>query len=285
MYWRVCGLIILFLLAAGCGSSGEKVTAHPTPNVGLIIQPGATIVETRELSGPKEEGLFVLVSEGPRESPVLPKTRFDILVKKDKKADWVRIVGLDASAYPEDVILGDVTGDGIDEIIFSTRQGSGGFLDYWVYGFVDGKLQLLLDKTAVFQGSLQTTATGLLEAAGNLTTLYSWNGTAFVGTRVTAPQQPVANGQALHYSIQEPARGGRAIGASQVTLKVGQSLHLVRDDLTHTSERILYSANGVIESSGKNTWKAIKPGDTDITVIPGGYDWDKSLKITVTVTP
>lgn len=115
--------------------------------------------------------------------------------------------------------------------------------------------------------------------------LFSWNGTAFLGTRFKMPLESTYNGQVLHYSIQEPEQGGRVLGASEVSLKVGQCLQLVRDDLSDTSERIMGHADGVGEFGDRANcfWKALKTGESELVIIPNDSEWDKALNIRVVV--
>ena len=190
-----------------------------------------------------------------------------------------------------EILTADITGDGVSEIILSYREGSGGFLSYWIYGFIGDELQGL-KRTAVnkgflglFMGSLIATENGLLENSGERFTLYSWNGTTFIGTRVKEPLDPTYNGHVLHYSIQVTEQGERVVSASQVSMKVGETLRLVRDDLSDTSVRIMGSGNGVLVWVNRGEYKAVKIGETGFTIIPNGYDWELALEISVVVIP
>ena len=132
-------------------------------------------------------------------------------------------------------------------------------------------------------GSLKATENGLLENSGERFTLYSWNGTTFTGTRVKEPLDPTYNGHVLHYSIQVTEQGQRVVGASQVSLKVGETLRLVRDDLSDTSVRLMGDGNDVL-SSFESGYKAVKAGETRFTIIPNGYSSYGVLEISVVVS-
>ena len=79
-------------------------------------------------------------------------------------------------------------------------------------------------------------------------------------------------------------QGERVVGASQVSMKVGETLRLVRDDLSDTPVRIMRSGNGVL-SYFEEVYKAVKIGETGFTIIPNGYDWELALEISVVVIP
>jgi hypothetical protein len=224
----------------------------------------------------------VIISKDAGSSPAIPSTSFDILLAERGATSWTRKISFSDQAYPRETLLEDLTRDGIPEVVLSTTQGSAGVVNYWVYGWHEGEIALLLDRKFVLQGDVATSPIGLRESSGNVVTLYSWDGSSFLGSRIQAPQQPTRDGEVLHYRLED-SPGGRALGPTSVVLRVGQELQLVRDDLTETTERILYSANGVIEDSDRNVWRAAKPGETDITIIPRLYDWDKALVIKVTV--
>ena len=133
-------------------------------------------------------------------------------------------------------------------------------------------------------GSLKATENGLLENSGERFTLYSWNGTTFIGTRVKEPLDPTYNGHVLHYSIQVTEQGDRVVGASQVSLKVGESLRLVRDDQSDTSVRIMGPSYDVLRWI-EGELKAVNIGETGFFIIPNGYDWELALEVSVVVIP
>ena len=134
-------------------------------------------------------------------------------------------------------------------------------------------------------GGLKATENGLLENSGERFTLYSWNGTTFTGTRVKQPLDPTYTGHVLHYSIQVTEQGERVVSASQVSMKVGETLRLVRDDLSDTSVRIMGSGNGVLVWVNRGELKAVNIGETGFFIIPNGYDWELALEVSVVVIP
>lgn len=97
----------------------------------------------------------------------------------------------------------------------------------------------------------------------------------------TKPNTLSADDVVIHYSISK--NGELELLTSSIILKVGQRVVLTRDDKNDVSERVLFSANGTIDSfDNTNGMIAVAPGTTDITIIPD-EDWDKSKVIKVTV--
>ncbi len=250
----------------------------------------AEMEESEQTTGPNHQSVVILASRWYGGVSEPSKTHFDIFSLDRASLVWKRLAQDDGYGMAE-ILTADITGDGVSEIILSYREGSGGFLSYWIYGFIGDELQGL-KRTAVnkgflglFGGSLKATENGLLENSGERFTLYSWNGTTFIGTRVKEPLDPTYTGHVLHYSIQVTEQGERVVSASQVSMKVGETLRLVRDDLSDTSVRIMGSGNGVLVWVNRGEYKAVKIGETGFTIIPNGYDWERALEISVVVIP
>ena len=249
----------------------------------------ASMEESEQTTGPNHQSVVILASRWRREVSEPSKIHFDILSLDRASLVWKRLAQDDGYGMAE-ILTADITGDGVSEIILSEIDGSGGFLSYRIYGFIGDELQGL-KRTAVnkgflglFKGSLIATENGLLENSGERFTLYSWNGTTFIGTRVKEPLDPTYNGHVLHYSIQVTEQGERVVGASQVSMKVGETLRLVRDDLSDTPVRTLSYGNDVL-SYFEEVYKAVKIGETRFTIIPNGYDWELALEVSVVVIP
>ena len=250
----------------------------------------AEMEESEQTTGPNHQSVVILASRWYRGVSESSKIHFDIFSLDRASRVWKRLAQDDGYGMAE-ILTADITGDGVSEIILSSSEGSGGFLSYRIYGFIGDELQGL-KRTAVnkgflglFMGSLIATENGLLENSGERFTLYSWNGTTFIGTRVKEPLDPTYNGHVLHYSIQVTEQGERVVSASQVSMKVGETLRLVRDDLSDTSVRIMGSGNGVLVWVNRGEYKAVKIGETGFTIIPNGYDWELALEISVVVIP
>ena len=250
----------------------------------------AEMEESEQTTGPNHQSVVILASRWYRGVSESSKIHFDIFSLDRASRVWKRLAQDDGYGMAE-ILTADITGDGVSEIILSSSEGSGGFLSYRIYGFIGDELQGL-KRTAVnkgflglFMGSLIATENGLLENSGERFTLYSWNGTTFIGTRVKEPLDPTYTGHVLHYSIQVTEQGERVVGASQVSMKVGETLRLVRDDLSDTPVRIMRSGNGVLVWVNRGEYKAVKIGDTGFTIIPHGYSSYGVLEISVVVIP
>ena len=249
----------------------------------------AEMEESEQTTGPNQQSVVILASRWQRWVSEPSKIHFDIFSLDRASRVWKRLA-LDDGYGDAEILTADITGDGVSEIILSQADGSGSFLFYWVYGFIGDELQHLkrtaFDKgfAGLFKGIVKATENGLLENSGERFTLYSWNGTTFIGTRVKEPLDPTYTGHDLHYSIQVTEQGERVVGASQVSLKVGESLRLVRDDISNTSVRIWGPAESVL-SSFESGYKAVKIGKTGFTIIPNGYAWELALEISVVVIP
>ena len=250
----------------------------------------AEMEESEQTTGPNHQSVVILASTWYRKVSEPSKTHFDIFSLDRASLVWKRLAQDDGYGGPE-ILTADITGDGVSEIILSDINGSGGFLDYWIYGFIGDELQGLKRTKfnkgflGLYGGSLKATENGLLENSGERFTLYSWNGTTLTGTRVKEPLDPTYNGHVLHYSIQVTEQGERVVSASQVSMKVGETLRLVRDDLSDTSVRIMGSGNGVLVWVNRGEYKAVKIGETGFTIIPHGYSSYGVLEISVVVIP
>ena len=66
--------------------------------------------------------------------------------------------------------------------------------------------------------------------------------------------------------------------------KSGETLRLVRDDLSDTSVRLM-GYGGDVLSGFESGYKAVKIGEAGLTIIPNGYDWERALEISVVVIP
>jgi hypothetical protein len=245
--------------------------------------------ESEQTTGPNHQSVVILASRWYGGVSEPSKTHFDIFSLDRASLVWKRLAQDDGYGMAK-ILTADITGDGVSEIILSDINGSGGFLDYWIYGFIGDELQVLqqidVDKNflGLFKGSLKATENGLLENSGERFTLYSWNGTTFIGTRVKQPLDPTYTGHVLHYSIHVTEQGERVVGASQVSLKVGESLRLVRDDLSDTSVRIMGSGSDVLVWVNRGEFKAVNIGETRFTIIPNGYSSYGVLEISVVVS-
>ena len=182
------------------------------------------------------------------------------------------------------VFIANLTGDGRQQFVAYTVSGSGGFLSYRIFGYTDGTISLMLEREAIFQGSLEARPSGLLERSSDQTTLFTWDGRSFIGTRVIVAE-PVPTGSAsLHYRVTSE----KVLGPERIELKIGQFLSLARDDDSSYSTRIFAPTpgNGVLEPvpGRSGIYQGVGQGQASITIIPRGYDWANKLEVQILVT-
>ncbi|QTL97827.1 TIR domain-containing protein [Iocasia frigidifontis] len=168
-----------------------------------------------------------------------------------------------------------------DVLIITTKAGSGGFLSYTVIGYKENEFKILLQRNNIFQGQLRILNNQLIEKKGKQAILFEWNGTYILGTQlITEPHIPYSlDDKRIAYSIDKEENV--LIQDTNVTLYRGQKLYLIREN-TGVTERILYRAGGALTYE-EEYFLACKIGNTQISIIPSGYNWDKSINIEVEV--
>ena len=167
-------------------------------------------------------------------------------------------------------------------LIISGLSGSGRYLHYVVIGFLDGVLQILLERNSIYDGSIVITDGKLLEMMGRQGISFEWDGQAMLATQLLMqpifPHGPLD--KVVEYSILDD--GSVHIESdSTIHMQLGQCLKITRIN-NGIVERILYSNNGILEFI-KGTTTAARRGTTSIQIIPGGYDWEKALTLTIIV--
>ena len=169
------------------------------------------------------------------------------------------------------------------QFIISDIQGSGGFLTYKVIGYVDNNFKTLLERKDIFQGNYTITPNNeIIESMGHQDTLIKWHKNMFSIKKLDQEiVSPIGkNDIRLKYTIDDNHHIN--IPTTNIHLKVGQKLQLQRIN-TGVPERILYSNNKTLLFK-KDYVQAIKPGNTYITIIPGGYDSDNQVIINVNIS-
>jgi hypothetical protein len=199
------------------------------------------------------------------------------------KSKWVKI--FESTHYSDEameIFPFDLSRPAIHCLLFASSSGSGCYLDYEVLGIVNGELKFLLKREGIFQGSVEAQTDVVTEHMGGQATSFRWNGKTFEGVSLeTEPHAPLpVDAVVVKYDIADDHKV--TLSDDAVTLGPGQTLRLLRTNRGVT-DRVLYSANGVIDSDAHGGWTATTNGTTDITVIPDGYDWDNAKKLTVNV--
>ena len=122
----------------------------------------------------------------------------------------------------------------------------------------------------------------IIESMGHQDTLIKWHKNMFSIKKLDQEiVSPIGkNDIRLKYTIDDNHHIN--IPTTNIHLKVGQKLQLQRIN-TGVTERILYSNNKTLLFK-KDYVQAIKPGNTYITIIPGGYDSDNQVIINVNIS-
>jgi len=167
-------------------------------------------------------------------------------------------------------------------LIIRGLSGSGRYLHYVVLGYVDGILKILLERNSIYDGSIFISDRKLLEIMGRQGILFEWDGHTMLATQLLMQPIPPRNifDKVVEYSILTD--GTVHIECESIIhMQIGQSLQINRTN-TGIVERILYSGNGVLEYINSSA-TAVRQGTTSIQIIPGGYDWEKALTLTIIV--
>lgn len=170
-----------------------------------------------------------------------------------------------------EAFYGHLFGDKRNALVITGRHGSGGYLDVGVYG-VDSsthKLEKFLDLSSLYEGGAEIRdGNKLLVSDGGKLTLYRWDGSEFVGQRITSQPPIGTNDVVVHYEV---APGGTILADSDwVQLREGQKLVLIRDDQSSEGCKILYD-DSILTSVGNvfDEFIAKNAGDGSISIMGG----------------
>ena len=138
--------------------------------------------------------------------------------------------------------------------------------------------QVLLSRSAIFQGNVEIKNGQLIEHMGHQDTVYRWK-----GKRMMAKELPEEIAVPAGYTISFAIGNNGIVYTSQqsLTMKVGETMQLRRLN-RGMRERVLYDGQGPLTCKD-DLFTANKPGTSTITIIPDGYNWDKAVKIVVRV--
>ncbi len=208
-----------------------------------------------------------------------PSTIAQIQKYNDRENKWEIEYQTKAEGVPYfQVLNGYLEAAGLNVVVFYFTVGSGVFLDYTVVGRKDGKITELIKRSEIFQGDVWFQGGQLVEQYGNRYRTWKRRNGRLTLVPYRIPILPGA--LVIEYSISP--EGKVRIPKTSYTVPPGSTVQLIRTDLNDISERVLYSYSPNIKYIRHGSgFKFADTGKMEITIIPGGYDWDKAVNLTV----
>lgn len=179
-----------------------------------------------------------------------------------------------------------------EQVAIGGWSGNGGYFEFVLLGEKDEKITDLINNfgEGLLGGGIEFDEKGFTTQSGSQGTHYQWNGNDFDITPVVIVPDMSAKSDkdiVLHYSFDKNENGTSNYPVDKVIkMQVGQKLYLVRDNSNGIEERIMsYGGEKVVlDSIDWGVFEAQNTGETKITIIPNGYDWDKALELKILVT-
>lgn len=201
-----------------------------------------------------------------------------VMTYDEMQKKWTPIYQSERKYAPLHVLSGNLLNNKRDQLVLYKHEGSGAFLSYDVLAWLNEKPQVLLSRSAIFQGNVEITNGQLVEHMGHQDTVYRWKGKRLIAKEL--PEEiAVPAGHTISFSI---GNNGIVYTSQQsLTMKVGETMQLHRLN-RGIRERVLYNGQGALTCKD-DLFTANKPGTSTITIIPDGYNWDKAVKIVVRV--
>lgn len=227
-------------LAAACRSSRPAVPVQPdAAQVAPLLPQGAAVVEIAQadVTGDGRDDVLVaaLDTSGGRKHPLAV-----ILTHKGRALATVfqrRMIG-----ESWDPIQSGKTGESVPAaVIFSTRAGGAGALNYIVVQQIADVAQVTLERSGLFSGSIRFIDDGLLESRGDIDRIYRWAETGWQPEDLGSQYQPPLPPETITipYSVNA-VRGPMIDGPREIRARVGQHIFLYRTD-TGEPSRILFT--------------------------------------------
>ncbi len=119
----------------------------------------------------------------------------------------------------------------------------------------------------------------------NLDNKYIWDNNKFTEERIFINPKTGENSIVVKYTMNESNK--ITLDKNNVKLKMNQKLYLIRGDANIIPKRILINGSNVIDyvDGNEDCFIGKNVGSSEITIIPESYDWDNSIKISVSVIP
>lgn len=274
--------IIYFIFIINIFSNCSIIYAHDINYKELF--PNICITEQKNINITNDNEAYIIIGNYIPNNMSYSTSRIVSVISFNKKSNkWDKIYYESNPYWYPKVNVVNLLNSKSQQFIISDIQGSGGFLTYKVIGYVDNNFKTLLERKDIFQGNYTITPNNeIIESMGHQDTLIKWHKNMFSIKKLDQEiVSPIGkNDIRLKYTIDDNHHIN--IPTTNIHLKVGQKLQLQRIN-TGVPERILYSNNKTLLFK-KDYVQAIKPGNTYITIIPGGYDGDNQVIINVNIS-
>ena len=274
--------IIYFIFIINIFSNCSIIYAHDINYKELF--PNICITEQKNINITNDNEAYIIIGNYIPNNMSYSTSRIVSVISFNKKSNkWDKIYYESNPYWYPKVNVVNLLNSKSQQFIISDIQGSGGFLTYKVIGYVDNNFKTLLERKDIFQGNYTITPNNeIIESMGHQDTLIKWHKNMFSIKKLDQEiVSPIGkNDIRLKYTIDDNHHIN--ITTTNIHLKVGQKLQLQRIN-TGVPERILYSNNKTLLFK-KDYVQAIKPGNTYITIIPGGYDSDNQVIINVNIS-
>lgn len=274
--------IIYFIFIINIFSNCSIIYAHDINYKELF--PNICITEQKNINITNDNEAYIIIGNYIPNNMSYSTSRIVSVISFNKKSNkWDKIYYESNPYWYPKVNVVNLLNSKSQQFIISDIQGSGSFLTYKVIGYVDNNFKTLLERKDIFQGNYTITPNNeIIESMGHQDTLIKWHKNMFSIKKLDQEiVSPIGkNDIRLKYTIDDNHHIN--IPTTNIHLKVGQKLQLQRIN-TGVPERILYSNNKTLLFK-KDYVQAIKPGNTYITIIPGGYDSDNQVIINVNIS-
>lgn len=310
----VIALILSMILTMSCVFAQSPQVVAKSMEAVTDIQPALTDLQVKTfvpenanvdvrrvaLTGKKmsEAVIAYWVFESEPDGSAKPNAGTIVLQFNEDNQSWEKIwERKDEDAFHMEILdSGKLFNDETEQVALGSREGSGGFLSFYLLGKDEnGKITVLMDKMNeedgyyIF-GGLKITDGDLWVTSASQGTRFHWNGKKFEESQfIDNPDISQAGEEdvIIHYSIDDEGNMTADYPNNAVIkLELNDRIFIVRDNYNEKIERILYSGNDVIDpdmNTHYKVYKALAPGKTSITIIPNGYDWDKAYTYEIKV--
>ncbi|WP_461206552.1 hypothetical protein [Clostridium sp. DL1XJH146] len=163
-------------------------------------------------------------------------------------------------------------------VLYSPGVGSGGFISYTVLGKKEDRIIEYVKEENIFGGSIFFKGKKLIRGTGNQFRVWIKENNNFK----LAPyrMETIEGAVVIKYSIVDENKVNvEKLGYS---VEVGDKIQLIREDFNEVIDRTLISdKNRCTEFITYGVFKVTCETMIDITIIPGGYNWDGAVSIRV----